>query len=56
MALTGKSDQGGAPSHEFLVEGGTSIDRNSAPGKWKVEFFLDDQKIAKAEFQVEGNP
>ena len=56
MALTGKSGQMGASSHEFLVENGAHIDSNSVPGKWKVEFFLDDQKVAEGEFQVEGNP
>ena len=56
MALTGKTDQTGTPSREFLVSNSASIDRNSVPGKWKVEFFLDDQKIGEGEVRVEGNP
>lgn len=56
MALTGKTHQNGAASHEFLVSNSASIDSNSVPGKWKVEFFLDDQKIGEGEVRVEGNP
>ena len=56
MVLTGKTHQIGAPSHEFLVSNSASIDSSSAPGKWKIEFFLDDQKIGEGEVRVEGNP
>lgn len=56
MAVTGKPHQIGAPSHEFLVSNSASIDSGSVPGKWKVEFFLDDQKIGEGEVRVEGNP
>jgi hypothetical protein len=56
MALTGKTEQIGASSHEFLVENSASIYSNSVPGKWKVEFFLDDQKIGEGEIRVEGHP
>jgi hypothetical protein len=56
MALTGKTDPIGASSHEFLVSNSASIDSSSVPGKWKVEFFLDDQKIGEGQVRVEGNP
>jgi len=56
MAITGKAEQIGAPSHEFLVSNSASIDSSAVPGKWKVEFFLDDRKIGEGEVRVEGNP
>jgi hypothetical protein len=56
MALLGKTDQIGALSHEFLVSNAASIYSSMVPGKWKVEFFLDDQKIGEGEIRVEGNP
>ena len=55
MAVTGKTHPIGAASHEFLVSNSASIDSTSVPGKWKVEFFLDDQKIGEGEIRVEGN-
>src|SRR5437899_10696271 len=56
MAVTGKTNQIGDPSDEFLVSNSASIDSSSVPGKWKVEFFLDDQKIGEGEVRVEGTP
>jgi hypothetical protein len=54
-AVTGKTQEIRTPSHEFLVSNSASIDNTSVPGKWKVEFFLDDQKIGEGEVRVEGN-
>jgi hypothetical protein len=56
MILTGKTYQSGTSPHEFLVSNSASIDGSSVPGKWKVEFFLDDQKIGEGEVLIEGNP
>jgi hypothetical protein len=56
MALTGKADQIGASSHEFFVSASSGISGGLTPGQWKVEFFLDDQKIGEGELRVEDNP